>query len=36
VDLPWRTKHLLKRWYGAERLGSPLARKTFILPGAPA
>ncbi|HLY56985.1 MAG TPA: hypothetical protein VKS60_15580 [Stellaceae bacterium] len=25
-------KRILQRWYGAERLGSALARKTFILP----
>jgi len=28
-------KSILQRWYGAERLGSNLARKTFILPRAP-
>ena len=27
-------KHILQRWYGARRLGSALARKTFILPRA--
>lgn len=27
-------KRILQRWYGAERLGSALARKTFILPEA--
>jgi hypothetical protein len=27
-------KHVLRRWYGPERLGTPLARSTFILPDA--
>lgn len=28
-------KSLLSRWYRAERLGSPAARRTFLLPEAP-
>jgi len=28
-------KSILRRWYGAERLDSELARSTFVLPGAP-
>ena len=28
-------KKLLARWYRAERLGSPVARRTFVLPDVP-